>query len=130
MAEPRIAFVYEADLQLEPGTDPAAVGAAVTTALCGHWEHDGPCRWPHNNATEPSDDGASFRTLFVAPATEENAVRQKIEHSLRAGHRWTVLGTRARPVAPSEEPLARRLAATPSQPKRQRHTLHAGVDSP
>ena len=114
----RIAFVHEADLKLEPGTDPAAVGAAVTTALCGHWEHDGPCRWPHNNATEPSDEGAGFRTLFVAPASEEDAVRERIEHSLRAGHGWTVLETRARPVAPSEEPLAQRLAATPPQSER------------
>jgi hypothetical protein len=118
MPEARYAFVHEADLLLEPGTDPAAVGAAVTTALCGHWQHDGPCRWPHNNATEPSDDGAGFRTLFVAPATEENAVREKIEHSLRAGHGWTVLETRARPVTPSEEPLARRLAAPRPQTDR------------
>ena len=49
----------------------AAVGAAVTTALCGHWEHEGPCRWPHNNAIQQKGATFLFRTLFVAPASEE-----------------------------------------------------------
>ena len=40
----RRSFVHEADLWLAGGVDPAAVGAAVTAALCGHWEHEGPCR--------------------------------------------------------------------------------------
>ena len=46
------AFVVDAAVELADRTNPAAVGAAVTTALCGHWEHDGPCRWPHNNAID------------------------------------------------------------------------------
>ena len=37
-------YVTWARLALAPGTDPAAVGAAVTTELCGHWEHEPPCR--------------------------------------------------------------------------------------
>ena len=109
MPDPRLAFVHEADLRLQPGTDPSAVGAAVTTELCGHWEHDGPCRWPHNNAVEASDEGASFRTLFVAPAADENEVRERIEQSLREAPGWVVLETRARPVLPSDRSLARRL---------------------
>ena len=104
-APARLAFVHEADLRFEPGTDPAAVGAAVTTALCGHWEHEGPCRWPHNNANE----GTSFRTLFVAAAAEEDEVRELIERGLRGNAGWVVLGTRARPVGADEEPLAERL---------------------
>ena len=112
----RVPFVHEADLQLEPATRPEAVGAAVTTALCGHWEHDGPCRWPHNNAIDASAAGtaASFRALFVAPPGDEQEIRDRIESSLRDGQGWSVLDTRARPVARSEQPLARRLAATPS----------------
>jgi len=43
------AYVLEARLELDDGLDPAAVGAAVTVELCGHWEHAGPCRWPHNS---------------------------------------------------------------------------------
>jgi hypothetical protein len=35
------AYVLEAELALREGVDPAAVGAAVTVELCGHWEHEG-----------------------------------------------------------------------------------------
>jgi hypothetical protein len=110
MAEARLAFVHEAELQLEPGTDPAAVGAAVTTALCGHWEHQGPCRWPHNNAADASGAGTSFRTLFVASAAEEDEVRERIEHVLRETAGWIVLDTRMRSIGLRERPLARRLS--------------------
>ena len=105
MADTRMPFVHEAELRLEPEADPGAVGAAVTTALCGHWEHDGPCRWPHNNAIE----GSIFRTLFVAPDAEEEEVREKIEHSLRAAAGWSVVETRSRPVRADEQLLAKRL---------------------
>jgi hypothetical protein len=114
MTDARVAFVHEAELQLHNGTDPAAVGAAVTTELCGHSEHEGPCRWPHNNDIELSDHFANFRTLFVAPSTEEDDVRERIERSLREGVGWAVLRTQSRPVSRPEEPLARRLATTPS----------------
>ena len=33
--------MLEAELLLADDTDPAAPGAAVTVALCGHWEHEG-----------------------------------------------------------------------------------------
>ena len=114
MTHVRAAFVHEAELQLHKGTDPAEVGAAVTTALCGHWEHEGPCRWPHNNDIELSDPVANFRTLFVAPSTEEDDVRERIERSPREGVGWAVLRTQSRPLSAPEEPLARRLATTPS----------------
>ncbi len=110
MTGARVAFIHEAELQLHDGTDPAAVGAAATTALCGHWEHEGPCRWPHNNDIELSDSVANFRTLFVATATEEDDVRECVERSLREGVGWAVLSTQSRPITPPEEPLARRLA--------------------
>jgi len=103
------AFVHEAELQLERGTDPAAVGAAVTTALCGHWEHEGPCRWAHNNDIETSDEMANFRTLFVASADDEHEVRERIERALREAPGWVVFETRPRPLLPAEQPLARRL---------------------
>jgi hypothetical protein len=114
MGDARGAFVHEAELQLDAATDPAAVGAAVTTALCGHWDHEGPCRWPHNNRIEPAGAVASFRTLFVAPAADEDRIRERIEQGLQDGVGWDVLRSRSRQVSPSEEPLARRLATTPS----------------
>jgi hypothetical protein len=50
----------------------------------------------------------------VAPSTEEDDVRERIERSLREGVGWAVLRTQSRPVSRPEEPLARRLATTPS----------------
>lgn len=108
MADTRKSFVHEAELRLEPDADPGAVGAAVTTALCGHWEHEGPCRWPHNNAIEPP---GTFRTIFVAPPSEEPEVRKRIEDGLRQEFGWVVLETRPREVAADEQSLAERLAS-------------------
>ena len=110
----RETFVHEAELRLEDGTDPAAPGAAVTTALCGHWEHEGPCRWPHNNDIAVSDALTTFRTLFAAPAADEDEIRKRIDRALRDGTGWAVLRTGPRPVAAPEQALARLLAATPS----------------
>ena len=114
MAAAPNAFVHEAELRLDPGTDPAAVGAAVTTALCGHWKHEGPCRWPHNNAIDADEAAGGFRTLFVAPADDESEVRDRIERALREAAGWTVVDTRARSVLPGERPLAERLASPQS----------------
>jgi hypothetical protein len=113
VADDREAFVHEAELLLDEGVDPAVPGAAVTTALCGHWEHDGPCRWPHNNEIEAGDGPAVFRTVFVASRVEEPEVRERIDRILRTAPGWTVVRIGPRPVAPAEEPLARGLAATP-----------------
>ena len=112
MTDERRAYVQAAELRLRAGADPAAVGAAVTTALCGHWEHDGPCRWPHNNEIDAAEPVARFRTLFVASAADEAEVRAKIEQALRDAPGWAVIATAERPVSAAERPLAGRLAAT------------------
>jgi len=108
----RLAFVHEIELDLADGTDPAAPGAAVTTALCGHWEHEGPCRWPHNNALDASAADAVLHTLFIAPSADEAEVRARIDRALEEGRGWLALSGRPRPVAARERPLAARLAAT------------------
>ncbi len=41
-------FVHEATVELADGADPRALGGAITVALCGHWEHEPPCPWPHH----------------------------------------------------------------------------------
>lgn len=107
------AFVAAAEIVLKEGCDPAAVGAAVTVELCGHWEHEGACRWPHNSAISADRDPARFRTLFVAEAAEENSVRARIERALHGGDGWRVIHSRGRPVAASERALADRLIAGP-----------------
>jgi hypothetical protein len=105
-------FVVEARLELDEGCDPAAVGAAVTVALCGHCQHEGPCRWPHNNAVDEASKPARFRTVVVAPGDEEAHVRQRIEAALGFGSGWDVVSTTARPIARGERALARRLLTT------------------
>ena len=106
------AFVVEARLDLDEGCDPAAVGAAVTVELCGHWQHEGPCRWPHNNAVDEDSTPTRFRTVFVATGDEEASVRQRIETALGVGRGWRLVSTTTRPVATGERELARRLLAT------------------
>jgi hypothetical protein len=107
------AFVVEAELVLQDGVDPAAVGAAVTVELCGHWEHEGPCRWPHNSAIEIKREPARFRTLFVADEPEAALVRDRIETALRGGSGWQLVDLRSRPVAQAEGALAERLLVGP-----------------
>jgi hypothetical protein len=110
-----VAYVHEAAISLKAGTDPAAVGAAVTRELCAAAEDDGPCRWPHNNAIDPSGDIAAFRTLFIAPESDEPEVRTLIQSALRSSDQWLVRFNRARPLRYDERALATQLARTPQQ---------------
>lgn len=101
--------MHEAEVVLAADTDPRAIGGAVTVALCGHWDHEGPCRWPHNNEIA----GRRFRTLFVCEADEEPHVRGLIISALRGADDWQVMSDRARPVAPDEQALAGNLLRVP-----------------
>ena len=65
--------------------DPAALGGAVTVALCGHWEHDGPCRWPHHTETSADGDEWVSTVRFNAPEEELESVRSTITRVLAAG---------------------------------------------
>jgi hypothetical protein len=106
-------YAIEADVELSSGCDPAAVGATVTVELCGHWEHDGACRWPHNSAIDSTRRPARFRTLFVADEGEEAAIRARIESALRSSYDWRVVAVRERAVAGDEQDVAARLLAGP-----------------
>ena len=103
------AWVHEAEIELKADVDPRAVGGAVTVALCGHWDHDGPCRWPHNNEF----DGRRFRTLFVAPDAEEPEVRRRVGSALFGAAEWTIVSDGDRPVASHEQELADYLLRLP-----------------
>jgi hypothetical protein len=111
MTAGRRAYVHEVELVLEPGADERAPGGAVTVALCGHWDHHGPCRWPHNNAIELDGRRGRMRTVFVAPEQDEAEVRERIDQGVRDATEWTVIASKGSPVAADEEPLARRLAS-------------------
>lgn len=94
------AFVHESTVRMANGSDVAAVGAAVTVALCGHWEHDGACRWPHLTTHEASDNTWRVRTTFHVRPDEESRVRERIREALTNGtlatqgrtSNWTVVG--------------------------------------
>lgn len=107
------AHVTEAELELDVGLDPAAVGAAVTVELCGHWQHEGPCRWPHNSAIDAVRHPVGFRTLFVADDAEAEAVRLRVEAALRGADAWRVVALRSREIDESERALACRLLSGP-----------------
>jgi hypothetical protein len=111
------AYVLEAEIQLQEGCDPRAVGAAVTVELCGHWEHEGPCTWPHNSATDTERSPALFRTIYVADEQEEPEIRDRIERSLKQADEWRVIAVRSRPVSADERELADRLASGPRRPR-------------
>ena len=118
------AFVHEAELELGPDGDERAPGAAVTVALCGHWEHEPPCHVPHrSDVSTRGQGGLGLRVVCVCPPSDEERVRTGISAALaggmlpvpgpdgRAGEtRWTVLYEA--PGAPSrdDEAAATRMA--------------------
>lgn len=65
--------------------DPAALGGAVTVALCGHWEHEGPCRWEHLTESRSDGDDVVVTVWFDAVAEDEAEVRERIRTALAAG---------------------------------------------
>ena len=76
-------------------------------ALCGSVDHEGRCRWPHNNAIA----GDRFRTVYVASADEPDQVAGLIEAALRGGDDWSVQDVRRRDLHDGERDLAARLAS-------------------
>jgi hypothetical protein len=108
-----VAFVLEADLVLDEATREGAPGAAVTVELCGGWEHEGPCRFPHYS--ELHDE--RLRTLVVADPDEADAVAARFEDALRAASGWTVLRVRRRDPAPAELEHAEALRTGPRLPR-------------
>jgi hypothetical protein len=82
----RQAFVYEAVLSMDPEADTRAPGAAVTQALCGHWEHPPPCPLaPHHSSVEREGDRLRVRVLFVAEPGMKAVVHERIEGALAGG---------------------------------------------
>ena len=65
--------------------DRAALGGAVTTALCGHWEHDGPCRWEHFTSSGVDGDSVVVTVHFDAGPEDEPEVRERIRSALSGG---------------------------------------------
>jgi hypothetical protein len=85
----RQAFAHEAILAMEPEADERAPGAAVTVALCGHWDHQPPCPLsPHRVHAERVDSELRVRILFAAEPETEHEVRRRIEQALSGQWRF------------------------------------------
>jgi hypothetical protein len=108
----RRAYVYEAELDLAPDADSRAPGGAVTVALCGHWDHEGPCRWPHHSAIDADTEPVRLRTVFACGADEVDAVHAAIDAALRGGDDWTVRASERRAPRADEIALGERLAGS------------------
>jgi len=66
-----------------PHADVRAPGAAVTVALCGHWEHELPCPLaPHHVSADGNDGELRVRILFAAEPDTEARIRQLIDQAL------------------------------------------------
>lgn len=91
---------HEAVLELEADADAAAPGAAITVELCGHWQHDGTCRWPHRTSVVSRVGRVLIaRVLYAAVPPDLSEVRSRIAAGLNRGevagpdgvvHRWRV----------------------------------------
>ena len=103
-------IAIDVELTLRDDTDPRAPGGEVTVALCGHWEHEGPCRWPHNSRINADVSPAQLRTVIVIPAPERDEVVSSIEARLRDDTRWSVVKFETTDIHDDEQDLAERLA--------------------
>ncbi|MDI6103548.1 hypothetical protein QLQ12_33550 [Actinoplanes sp. NEAU-A12] len=105
----RQVYVHQARLILAPGTDPGAPGAAITVALCGHWEHEPPCPLaPHHTAVTTEDDESRLRILFATEPGRVAEVRARIDAALTGGD-WRLIDSGCARLDPSERPHGRRL---------------------
>lgn len=110
---------HEAVLAIEADDGAAAPGAAVTVELCGHWRHEGACRWPHSTSVVSlADRLLTVRVLFVASRADLAEVRARIAAGLERGeiegpdgrvHRWRVRQAAASEPLESEAPVVEEL---------------------
>lgn len=107
-----------ADLVLETGADPQAPGGAVTIALCGSWDHQGACRWPHHTHATWSGNEGDVRIVFVSEPADEVVIRKLIDAGLLGGcctgpdgivSRWTWRGSRVGELSPDERDQAEKM---------------------
>ena len=115
-------YVHAAILLMDGAADPAAPGAAITTALCGHWEHSPPCPLaPHHTGWSRNGDMVSLRIIFATKPASEGDVRGLIDGALAPGafdtprntiSRWTLLASGPAELTDQEREHAERIAGT------------------
>ena len=120
----RHAHAHNATVRLDAGGDPAAIGAAITVALCGSWDHDGPCPLaPHHTSWHEDPNAAHVihtRTLYAVDADREDEAIAALREGLVVGHlvgpggrttTWHLLDDRPSPLEPHETDHAEQLAS-------------------
>jgi hypothetical protein len=115
----RMAFAQEAVLAMDPLADVRAPGAAVTIALCGHWDHNPPCPLaPHHSYADRMGDEVRVRILFAVEPGLEDTVRQGIDQALTGGQligphgqttRWQLRNSQRSVIQNNEMDQAQRL---------------------
>jgi hypothetical protein len=117
----RRSYAHDAMVSMSLDADAGAPGAAVTVALCGHWEHEPPCPLaPHHTRADRVNDRVRLRILFATEPGLEVTVRERIDAALAAGRgvdpagaatSWRLLASRPGEVLPDEAAHAARLVA-------------------
>jgi len=115
----RVAYAHDAVVHMERDADMSILGAAVTVALCGRWEHDPPCPLaPHHSRAERFSDVVRVRILFAAEPEWEAEVRRLITAVLSGGRLvgadgeatcWQLHSSQPGTVSPEEADHAERL---------------------
>jgi hypothetical protein len=105
----RQAYAHDAVLAMAPEADLDAPGAAITTALCGHWRHDPPCPLAaHHTGVHRDGEQVRLRILFATEPHRVDEVRDRIDAALAAGE-WRLVSSACARVAAGERDHARRL---------------------
>jgi len=106
----RLAYAHQA--MITTTGDDREPGAAITVALCGHWDHEPPCPLaPHHIAAARDGDTVRLRVLFVTEPHHVDEVRKRIDDALAAGD-WRLIESGPAGVDPGEWDHARRLFKT------------------
>jgi hypothetical protein len=115
-------YVHAATLLMEGAADPAAPGAAITTALCGNWEHPPPCPLAaHHTGWSREGDSVSLRIVFATAPASQSEVRRLIDSDLAAGafdtpdgttSRWKLLASGPAELSAKELEHAERISGT------------------
>jgi hypothetical protein len=118
----RSAYAHDAVVRLDAGGDTGAPGAAITVALCGHWEHEPPCPLaPHHTGATPAGESLRLRILFATEPEQERTVRERIDAALGSGRlvgpndvlsTWQLESCEPSEVAEAEQDHAQRLMAS------------------
>ena len=82
----RKAFARDAAVVMNSGDSPDALGGAITTALCGGWDHQPPCPLaPHYVSNVAEGGTVSLRVVFATEPANEQRVRGLIGAALATG---------------------------------------------